>query len=147
MMTGCPRLSDSFCPKTRAMMSLPPPGVNPTTMRIGRFGYSAWARGGARAKKFKQKAASSTRQMVFTTFPPKQLLRECSSARRTKFGPLQRRDLDMQDGCDPAVDSGEAGTDGRSEVIRLADEFTVRPECAADIGEVSLLALPARAQL
>src|SRR3954447_14877234 len=53
----------------------------------------------------------------------------------------------MQDGCDPAVDSGEAAIDGRSEFIRLADEFTVRPECAADIGEVSLLALPARAQL
>src|SRR3954451_22198258 len=53
----------------------------------------------------------------------------------------------MQHGSDPAVDSGEAAIDGRSEFIRLADEFTVRPECAADIGEVSLLALPARAQL
>src|SRR4051812_16237660 len=53
----------------------------------------------------------------------------------------------MQDGGDPAVDSGEAAIDSRGEVIRLADEFSVRAERAADIGEVSLLALPTRAQL
>jgi hypothetical protein len=53
----------------------------------------------------------------------------------------------MQDGSDPAVDSGEAAIDGRGELIRIADEFSVRAERAADIGEISLLALPARAQL
>ena len=57
--------------------------------------------------------------------------------------PLERRDLDMQDGSDATVDGGETAIDGRGEVIRLADEFSVRAERAADIGEVSLLALPA----
>jgi hypothetical protein len=53
----------------------------------------------------------------------------------------------MQDGSDPAVDSCEAAIDGRGEFIRIADEFGMGAERAADIGEVSLLALPARAQL
>src|SRR2546423_14527801 len=49
-MTGAPRLSDSFCPNTRAMMSLPPPAAKPTMRWIGRDGYfegSSWARAGA----------------------------------------------------------------------------------------------------
>src|SRR5438874_1901167 len=33
--TGWPQVSCIFAPTTRAMMSLPPPGGNPTTMRIG----------------------------------------------------------------------------------------------------------------
>src|SRR6266481_2790204 len=48
--TGWPRLSESFCPKTRAMMSLPPPAAKPTMMWIGRVGYfagSSWAEAGA----------------------------------------------------------------------------------------------------
>ena len=65
------------------------------------------------------------------------------AARRTKPGPLERRDLDMQHGSDPAVDSSEAAIDGRGELIRLPDEFSMRAERAADIGKVSLLALPA----
>jgi hypothetical protein len=75
MITGWPRLSDSFCPKTRAMMSLPPPGVKPTTMRIGRSGYCAWAAAGKRSSKLKQSAARATRQKAFIMFPPKQLFR------------------------------------------------------------------------
>ena len=53
----------------------------------------------------------------------------------------------MQHGSYPAVDSGEAAIDGRGEFIRLADEFSVRAERAADIGKASPLALPVRAQL
>ena len=49
----------------------------------------------------------------------------------------------MQHGSDPAVDSSEAAIDGRGELIRLPDEFSVRAERTADIGKVSLLALPA----
>src|SRR6266436_1366145 len=47
--TGWPRSSDSFCPKTRAMMSLPPPAAKPTMMWMGLLGYLAgsfWARAG-----------------------------------------------------------------------------------------------------
>jgi hypothetical protein len=65
-------------------------------------------------------------------------------ARRTGLHrPLERRDLDMQDGSDPAVDSSEAAIDGRGEFIRIADEVSVRTERSADIGKASLLALPA----
>src|SRR6266404_69276 len=48
--TGWPRLSDNFCPKIRAMISLPPPAAKPTMMWIGRVGYfagSSWAEAGA----------------------------------------------------------------------------------------------------
>jgi hypothetical protein len=68
-------------------------------------------------------------------------------ARRTNLNfPLERRDLDMQDGSDSAIDSSEAPIDRSGEFIRLADEFAMRAEGAANIGEASLLALPARAQ-
>jgi hypothetical protein len=49
----------------------------------------------------------------------------------------------MQHGSDPAIDSGEAAIDGRGEFIRIADEFSVRAERAANIGKAALLALPA----
>src|SRR3979490_1119444 len=52
MMTGWPKLSDNFCPTIRAMMSLPPPGVKPTRIWIGRDGYfdgSSWAEAEATA--------------------------------------------------------------------------------------------------
>jgi hypothetical protein len=39
--TGCPQRSASFCATRRAMMSVPPPGVNPTTIRTGLTGYEA----------------------------------------------------------------------------------------------------------
>src|SRR5258706_417387 len=41
----CPRYSLSFEASSRALMSTPPPGVKPTSMRAGRFGY--WARAAA----------------------------------------------------------------------------------------------------
>ncbi len=49
----------------------------------------------------------------------------------------------MQHGGDPAVDSGEAAIDGRGEFIRVANEFRMGAERAADIGKAALLALPA----
>ena len=67
-------------------------------------------------------------------FPPEQLFHECSWRHgEQKPGPLERRDLDMQDGGDPAVDGGETAIDGRGEFIGLADEFSVRAERTADI--------------
>ena len=55
---------------------------------------------------------------------------------------LERRDLDMQDGSNSAIDSCDAAIDRSREFIRLADELTMRAEGTADIGEASLLALP-----
>ena len=49
----------------------------------------------------------------------------------------------MQDGGDPAIDGGEAAIDSRGEFIRIANEFGVSAERAADIGKTPLLALPA----
>ena len=57
--------------------------------------------------------------------------------------PLERRDFDMQDGGDATVDGSEAAIDRGGEFIRLADEFAMCAEGAANIGEASLLALPA----
>src|SRR6267142_6379420 len=53
----------------------------------------------------------------------------------------------MQDGGHSTVDSSEAAVDRSGKFIRIAYEFSVRAERTADIGKVSLLALPARAQL
>ena len=65
-------------------------------------------------------------------------------ARRTSLdGPLERRDLDMQDGSDSTVDGGEAAIDSSGQFIWFADEFTVRAERTANIGKASLLVLPA----
>src|SRR5262245_51509822 len=43
MITGCPMLSDSFCPTRRAKRSLPPPAAKPTIKRIGLLGKFAEA--------------------------------------------------------------------------------------------------------
>ena len=53
----------------------------------------------------------------------------------------------MQDGSYSTVDSREAAIERSGEFIRLVDEFTVGAEGTADVGEASLLALPAGAQL
>src|SRR5262249_35953942 len=47
--TGLPQRSPSFCATSRAMMSTPPPGANPTSMRTGFAGYCAPAPSGASA--------------------------------------------------------------------------------------------------
>src|SRR5688572_14321839 len=38
--TCCPQLSVNFCPKSRASVSLPPPGGYGTMSRTGRAGYA-----------------------------------------------------------------------------------------------------------
>jgi hypothetical protein len=40
MKNCCPSRSDSHCPTSRAMASIPPPGGKPTTIRTGRDGYA-----------------------------------------------------------------------------------------------------------
>src|SRR2546426_7642317 len=47
--TGCPMLSDSFCPTRRAKRSLPPPAAKPTIKRIGLLGKFAASSPCARA--------------------------------------------------------------------------------------------------
>src|SRR5690349_14352999 len=41
MMTGCPSRSESQEPMTRATVSAPPPGGNPTIQRRGLYGWAA----------------------------------------------------------------------------------------------------------
>src|ERR1700759_4337188 len=99
IMTGWPRLSDNFCPYTRAMMSLPPPAVKPTTMWIGFVGYfagSSWAKEGGQAAAI---ATSARQKRLRTTF--------------MDWLPLERRDMNMQncglaviERCETAVDRG-----------------------------------------
>jgi hypothetical protein len=48
----------------------------------------------------------------------------------------------MQDGSHSTIDSSEAAVDRSRKFIRIADEFSVRAERAADIGKASLFALP-----
>src|SRR5712675_2281873 len=87
MMTGWPKLSDNFCPYTRAMMSLPPPAVKPTMMWIGFVGYfagSSWAKtdvtaAGASAINPRQRPTEKRLRTIFMDWLP-----------------LERRDVSMQ---------------------------------------------------
>src|SRR3954451_14961661 len=83
MMTGWPRLSDNFCPKTLAIMSLPPPAVKPTMIWIGRVGYLA--------------GSSCAKAGQVTAVNPKPRAAE-KRLRETFMDwlPLKRRDVDMQ---------------------------------------------------
>src|SRR5882672_7244623 len=105
MMTGWPRLSDNFCPYTRAMMSLPPPAVKPTMMWIGFAGYfvgSSWAKVGWQAAA----TATSARQKRLRT---------------TVMGllSLKRRDVNVQHRGLALIQCSEAAVDRAGEVIRL----------------------------
>src|SRR6266403_457806 len=113
LMTGWPRLSDNFCPYTRAMMSLPPPAVKPTTMWIGFAGYfagSSWAKAGWQAAAASATSASQKR------------------LRRPFMGllPLKRRDVNVQHRGLAVIKRSEAAVDRSGEVIGLGDAFAVR---------------------
>src|SRR2546425_1438783 len=66
MRTGWPQVSCIFAPIMRAMMSLPPPGGKPTTMRIGFEGYAC-----AQAPAAAAHSANSARNLAVLIFPPR----------------------------------------------------------------------------
>src|SRR3981081_1013671 len=80
MMTGWPRLSDNFCPYTRAMMSLPPPAVKQTMMWVGRVGHFC-AKADVRAINPKHRAVKKRQRKTFMDLLP-----------------LKRRDVNVQHG-------------------------------------------------
>src|SRR6476469_2493783 len=136
-MTGCPRLSASFCPNTRAMMSLPPPAAKPTMRWIGRDGYfagSSWARAGVAAPAI---SAANPRHAV---------------RREYRFGILMElvlcldskpRDLDMQYGRLAVVERGKRAVDRGLKLVRLGDAFAMGAERLCHGGKIAPLALAA----
>src|SRR5664279_1227876 len=134
--TGWPKLSDNFCPKTRAMMSLPPPAAKPTMMWIGRVGYfagSSCAEAGAPATTSSKHAPIRYLAKLFIEFP------QCCRN-------LEPRDVNMQHRGLAVIQRGEAAVDGGDEIIRLGDAFAIRAERAPDSGKIPGLALTARGQ-
>src|SRR4051795_7637970 len=114
MTTGWPRLSDNFCPYTRAMMSLPPPAVKPTMMWIGFVGYfagSSWAKAGWQALA----SATSARQ---------KRLRKAF----IELHPSKRRNMNMQYCGFAVIQRGKATINRGGELVRLGDAFAVRAE-------------------
>src|SRR5512143_2468623 len=65
-MTCCPHASVSFCPTSRARMSVAPPGGNGTTIRIGLVGYAGACApaGGTIADRAASRASSETRSFM-----------------------------------------------------------------------------------
>src|SRR5579871_2974930 len=104
MTTGWPRRSDSFCPTIRAIRSLPPPGVNPTTMRIARDGYFA---GSSCALALVAAKAASARQTLMAAY------------RREFFMRLKRCDLDMKHGRLAVVERHQTTVDRGRQFIRF----------------------------
>src|SRR3954453_14207732 len=130
MMTGWPKLSDNFCPYTRAMMSLPAPAVKPTMIWIGFVGYftgSSWAKAGWQAAA--ATVTSATQKRLRTTF--------------MDLLPLKRRDVNMQHRGLAIIERGETAVDRGGEFIRLCDAFAIRADRSRNGGKIPLLALAA----
>src|SRR4051812_13429337 len=127
MMTGWPRLSDNFCPYTRAMMSLPPPAVKPTTMWIGFAGYfagSSWATAGWQAV---ASATTAKQRRLQKTF--------------IELHPSKRPNMNMQNGSFAVIQRGKTAIDGGSKLVRLGYAFAVRAERLCHRGKIPRLAL------
>src|SRR6266481_6486972 len=120
-MTGWPRFSDNFCPKMRAMMSLPPPAAKPTMMWIGRVGYFA---GSSCAKAGVADSANSPRQAPSSRFRPV-LFRPVLAIKQVSSEP---RDMNMQHGRFAVDKRGQCAIDRGRQLLRLADAFAKSAE-------------------
>src|SRR5579871_1650630 len=127
MMTGWPRLSDSFWPTIRAMMSLPPPGVKPTTMWIACVGYFD----GSSCARTAVARAVSARQAPTTTFL------------RNVFMGSEPCDLHMKHGGLTIVEHGETSIDRRCKFVGFGRAFAMRAERLRDGRKIPPLALAA----
>src|SRR5215210_2199348 len=144
MITGWPRLSDNFCPTIRAMMSLPPPGVKPTTMWIGRVGYldaSSWADAPVIAI-----AASATNTPITQYLRRFLMSSHFTCGLRTEQSGSKPRHLNMQHRGFALIQRGQAAVDSCGEIVGFADAFAVRAERPCHGGKVALLALASRCQ-
>src|SRR5437764_7133705 len=132
-MTGWPRLSDNFCPKMRAMMSLPPPAAKPTMMWMGRVGYFAESPSAKAA--FATKAIHPRLAMI--------------SKRRSEMAidlSSEPRDVDMQHRGLAVLKRDERAIDRGRELIRLAHAFAMGTERLRHFGKIPPLALTSRGQ-
>src|SRR5579863_389086 len=111
MITGWPKLSDSFCPTIRAIRSLPPPGVKPTTIWIARVGYLAGSSCAREAPVIAPKA--TPRHRLIAT-----LLREI-------FMDLELRDLHVKHRSLAIVERGKTTVDRCREFIWFGDAFAM----------------------
>src|SRR5512134_1082606 len=152
--TGWPRGSDSFCARTRPMMSDGPPAENPTTSRSGRFGYpTAASRDCAQAGTTMANAASAQaarnarlERLMTTSWsggtrsdatragdvaPEKQYGdRKRTSSLRAASLPVPRRFA--QDSDAPPVDPDVAAA--REVAQHAADHLARRADALADLG-------------
>src|ERR1700733_14317683 len=104
MMTGWPRSSDNFCPTIRAIRSLPPPGVKPTTMWIGRLGYFA----GSSCADADGPSANSPRQAPRIKCRANAFI---DGSLRLPRGVLKSRHMNMQHGGLAVMERGKAAVD------------------------------------
>src|SRR5262249_29245782 len=114
-MTGWPRLSDNFCPNTRAMMSLPPPAAKPTMRWIGLAGYS-WAPAGA-VNESMPSAAPIRKYLV-------KLIVGYPLASRVS----QPRHVNMKHGSLAVIERRKTAVDRGGELVRLGDAFAMGAE-------------------
>src|SRR5580698_2385232 len=111
IMTGWPNLSDSFCPTIRAIRSLPPPGVKPTTIRIARVGYfdgSSCALAGVTTANPRQAPIATFRQRAFMSSQPGNL-----HMKHRGLAVVERRKAAIDRGC---------------QFVRFGDAFAMRAE-------------------
>src|SRR3569832_1737899 len=129
MTPAWPMLSESFCPTMRAIRSLPPPGVKPTTIWIARDGYFATSSCARTALVIK---ASSPRQETM------------AGDFRQAFIALKPGDVDMKYGGLAVVERGKTSVDGGCELVGFGAAFAVRAERLCHTCEFPPLALTAR---
>src|SRR5579864_5729768 len=124
MTTGWPRLSDSFCPTIRAIRSLPPPGVKPTTIWIARVGYFATSCCACAVVGAK---AASPRQALIATFWQK------------AFISSQPGNLNMEHGGLAVFEHGETALDRRRQLVRFGHAFAMGAERFRHRGKIPSL--------
>src|SRR5579863_7934238 len=121
MMTGWPRRSESLCPTMRAIRSLPPPGVKPTTMWIARVGYfdgssSARAVPGVTTK-------ASPRHRLIARYRQDLMMSQPGNAN------MEHRGLAV-------IERGETTIDGACQFVRLGHAFAMGAERLCDAGKI-----------
>src|SRR5579863_9859029 len=128
MMTGWPRRSESLCPTMRAIRSLPPPGVKPTTMWIARVGY------------FDGSSSARAVPSVTTKASPRHRL---IARYRQDLMMSQPGDVNMQHGGLAVIERGKTAIDGACQLVRLADAFAMGAEGLRQERKIPPLALAA----
>src|ERR1700749_3821043 len=125
-------------------MSLPPPGVNPTTIWIGRVGYFA---GSSWADAVEAAIAPSTSDPRY--MPIEQVLAsafiKCLPLSLKVLGSKSRH-MNMQHGGFAVIECCKSAIDRGREIAGLGDALAVRTEGSCNGRKIPLFALTARHQ-